>query len=67
MSKFVKVKGKDISSRGSYSNLYLNLDCVVAVNEEIGFVYGVGTDNNFWVAEEDMPILINAIKENGNE
>ena len=68
MSKFVKVKGMDIFDRGGYSKIYLNLDLVVAVKEEIGFVYCMGKDNNFWVADKDIPILINAIKEcEGND
>lgn len=61
MSKFVRVRYTDRYTQKEGNYIWLNLDKIVSVDETNWGVW-CGEDSFYVINEEDMPILIDALK-----
>ena len=62
MSKFIRVRYTDRYAHTKGNYIWLNLDRIISVNEGSRGVW-CGDDSFYTINEEDMPTLIDALKE----
>ena len=62
MSKFIRLRYTDRYTRTEGNYIWLNLDKIISVDEVNGGVW-CGDDAFYAINEEDMPTLIDALKE----